>query len=379
MATYGKAGTGVRKMWAKLILTSLGVLAGLWLASMLLLRNTSSLPPMVWLGAFTVILVLMRMILDRTEFRSGQMERGLRAEEAVEAVLATLGPRYEVIHDLVIGNGNIDHVVVGPAGIYTIETKSHKGKVTASEGRLLLNGRPPDKDFVSQSYAEAMAVKEYLKRISNGVEYYVRPLLVFSNAFVQVSGEVRGVRVLPLKWLAAEFATPQERVSDQERVRVGSALRPMATAPAATTVEPPRQRSQAEQALREVAARLVGVLVIIAFAWWLMAGGGMAWLGEFLVSGFADNVTSSTAPQTTPAAAPASSVEIAKQYLTEYAPDQYPAVANLDAPGVAPGPDGSTDYTWEWIDTSSPSAATVRTVTIRVDAAGEWAGLNFGE
>ncbi|WP_084062218.1 nuclease-related domain-containing protein [Desulfofundulus thermosubterraneus] len=44
--------------------------------------------------------------------------------------------------------GNIDHIMVGPTGVFVIETKSHFGEITFSpDGNLLLDGKPLEKDF----------------------------------------------------------------------------------------------------------------------------------------------------------------------------------------------------------------------------------------
>jgi hypothetical protein len=48
-------------------------------------------------------------------------------EEAVAARLRKLGDRWKVLHAIPVGeNGSdIDHVVIGPGGLFTINTKHH--------------------------------------------------------------------------------------------------------------------------------------------------------------------------------------------------------------------------------------------------------------
>ena len=55
--------------------------------------------------------------------------RGAQGELAVGALLAQLPPEWAVFHGLPVGvNGwDIDHVVVGPCGVVTINTKQHRG------------------------------------------------------------------------------------------------------------------------------------------------------------------------------------------------------------------------------------------------------------
>ena len=54
---------------------------------------------------------------------------GAQGEVSVIRVLRNLDPSFKKIHDVFLpGNGgNIDHVVVGPTGVFVIETKNHSG------------------------------------------------------------------------------------------------------------------------------------------------------------------------------------------------------------------------------------------------------------
>ncbi|MEI6835679.1 MAG: nuclease-related domain-containing protein [Candidatus Falkowbacteria bacterium] len=56
---------------------------------------------------------------------------GYMVEELVGTKLAALGENYLVTHDIQKGGkkGNIDHVVVGPTGIFVIDSKSNRNKM----------------------------------------------------------------------------------------------------------------------------------------------------------------------------------------------------------------------------------------------------------
>lgn len=67
----------------------------------------------------------------------GELEVGRR--------LAGLGPGWFVLHSVPIGTGSsdLDHVVIGPAGAFTINTKHHRGgNVWVGGRRILVNGQP---------------------------------------------------------------------------------------------------------------------------------------------------------------------------------------------------------------------------------------------
>ena len=131
---------------------------------------------------------------------------GGRAEERVgEALEGLRAHGFYVFHDVPIpGVGNVDHVVLGERGFFCIETKSHSGYVTARSGQLLRNGRPFEKDFVKQAWSGCYRLREIL-------EADVAPLLLFTDAFVEGRITARGVRVLPLKWMAGEILKSDSR------------------------------------------------------------------------------------------------------------------------------------------------------------------------
>jgi len=95
----------------------------------------------------------------------------------------------EVFHDVLSRDFNIDHVVIAPQGVFTIETKTwskpDRGKPEISfEGdRLLKNGFPVDRDPMPQALAQATWMREFL-RDSAGRELDVRPVVVFPGWMV---------------------------------------------------------------------------------------------------------------------------------------------------------------------------------------------------
>jgi len=78
-------------------------------------------------------------------------DRGADGEEHVGAVLDDLrSAGWLGIHDADLGRGNVGHIVIGPGGILTVETKSHAGRVSVA--RI-------DQRWLRQAYAEAKAVE----------------------------------------------------------------------------------------------------------------------------------------------------------------------------------------------------------------------------
>ena len=72
---------------------------------------------------------------------------GALGELEVARRLNTLGPGWYVLHSVPIGTGasDLDHVVIGPAGVFTINTKHHRGQhVWVGAKRILVNGQRTD-------------------------------------------------------------------------------------------------------------------------------------------------------------------------------------------------------------------------------------------
>jgi Nuclease-related domain len=54
-----------------------------------------------------------------------QINQGIEGEKAVGQYLEKLREKgYQVFHDLIGANFNVDHVIIGPAGVFTVETKT---------------------------------------------------------------------------------------------------------------------------------------------------------------------------------------------------------------------------------------------------------------
>jgi hypothetical protein len=84
---------------------------------------------------------LERVLDPKTEDRSWR--RGAEGEERVATQLSSLGEGWAVIHALTIGRkgANLDHLVIGPAGVFALNTKNLTGKLTVYEHVVLQNGR----------------------------------------------------------------------------------------------------------------------------------------------------------------------------------------------------------------------------------------------
>ncbi len=226
----GKAGESTRKMQASRIAAALAILLLIWLAVFAYTRKTSTIMSLGLFGTLavaTAIVVGVKLLEKKgmTALRDvKRAERGAIAEEKTGAMLEGLPEANFVIHDFDTGRGNIDHILVGPKGIFTLEVKSHRGTVTFENGILLRDGQTFEKDFLKQVWAECFAVREILAKW-NIKDPKADPLVVFSNAFVKVGGKANGVEVMNLKFLPSFLDRLPNRLTTAEAGRIFNRLR----------------------------------------------------------------------------------------------------------------------------------------------------------
>src|ERR1700683_3962983 len=125
--TRRTAGQYARATVQRLRLRTLVTLGTLAVATALLGRTFGLHDPR-FLGSEVALLasmfVVSRYVMPLVERR----DRGAQGEEHVGALLDELSDHgWRVIHDASLGRGNVDHILVGPAGVFTVETKRHQG------------------------------------------------------------------------------------------------------------------------------------------------------------------------------------------------------------------------------------------------------------
>ncbi|WP_254431557.1 nuclease-related domain-containing protein [Meiothermus sp. PNK-Is4] len=136
------------------------------------------------LALFLVVRMLSSKEVSRTIRALG---KGYLGEMTVGKHLEQLPTGWRVFHDLDLGGENVDHLVIGPAGIFNVEVKNYSGKVIATPRGLYNKGQRQD-EVVKQAWRQSHRLREIF-----GVE--VKPILVF------VGDQLEGDRVgkLPVK------------------------------------------------------------------------------------------------------------------------------------------------------------------------------------
>lgn len=134
---------------------------------------------------------------------------------------------YRVFHDVVGTGFNVDHILIGPGGIYTVETKTWskpaKGapKVWFDGEEINVDGTHVDRDPVVQARAQAKWIKDLLSE-STGRVFPVRPVILFPGWFVEPArGAYKEMWVLNPKALP-EFLKNEKVLLAPEDVKLAS-------------------------------------------------------------------------------------------------------------------------------------------------------------
>ena len=128
---------------------------------------------------------------------------------------------YGVYHDIPDDHANIDHVLVGPAGIFTIETKTRskprKGHATVIvDGETIsINGRDAGPELIAQARAQAGSIAKTLKQ-GAGREFPVFPVIVFPGWWVEIKARPSGLWVINDKALPGFLARERARLNVEE-------------------------------------------------------------------------------------------------------------------------------------------------------------------
>lgn len=144
-------------------------------------------------------------------------------ERAVGQYLERLREQgYQVFHD-VIGEGfNVDHVLIGPAGVFTVETKTWS-KPAKGEAKLQFDGQKitkagfePERNPVIQARAQSSWLRTLLEE-STGQRTDVRPVIVFPGWYIESDKRaLRDIWVLNPKALPKFLENAEQRLEQSD-------------------------------------------------------------------------------------------------------------------------------------------------------------------
>jgi len=218
---------GIPGEWARVK----GTVAGLWplflgvfcLGFALALSLTH---PMIGFTLTVASFVYAMVMVSRGLKHVERFFKGARGEEKVAGILTELPDSYHVFNDFDCKGTHIDHVVVGPGGVFSVETKFWNGRVTVEDGHILVDGRLPSHSPLSQTVKEATLVRNALAKAGwNGI---VTPVLVFaSDTFESRRANLRGTVVMNSSEIVPSFGSGRVVLPPDELDRLVSLMEVM--------------------------------------------------------------------------------------------------------------------------------------------------------
>ena len=163
--------------------------------------------PEIFGGLFMVSAIAVAFWWRRGLLRVESFFKGARGEEIVAGLLARLPDDWHVFHDFEAGRYHVDHVLIGPAGVFAIETKNWRDPVMLESGELIVGGHVPSHPPIAQVTAESKAVRASLERAGWAGEAI--PVVCFASGTFQ-GGLTKSGKVLIanadafVKWLAEQ-------------------------------------------------------------------------------------------------------------------------------------------------------------------------------
>jgi len=199
----------------------------LWLWERYKLQTHQPPTPTVVLCMAVIATGTSSIVFRRLLLRFRHLNRGEHGELTVAErleQLRTIG--YRPIHDIVGKGFNIDHVLVGPAGVFAIETKfrSGSGEISFRDGQGLFIGEREEGDCLRQARGNAYNVRRMIWEHC-GFFQWVTPLVVFVGKWrVRNDWTDTNARVLTLDRLVPYLSSQQPLLIRREIDLIASHL-----------------------------------------------------------------------------------------------------------------------------------------------------------
>ena len=146
-----------------------------------------------------LIVLFYSIIRGRKILRQAKhIRQGRDGEKIVGQILDDLKFKgFYALHDIQVKSKsgkrfNIDHVLIGPRGVFTIETKtwskSKYDKIESDGKSLYIGGFKSEKDILAQPKAEAAWINEFINE-RTGKAPYAKSILAFPGWFIDPSAQ----------------------------------------------------------------------------------------------------------------------------------------------------------------------------------------------
>ncbi len=165
------------------------------------------------------------------------LKKGMLGERLVEEQLDEIRKSgFDVFHDFVLkderGTENIDHIIVGPSGIFTLETKNWSAKGVPQDDRITFDGevlkigshRQADK-VLKQPRRQAAKLQSILQPVTQE-PLWVVPILCFWDRYVQLTRfNPTGLQVVNQRGISSFILAREQKYSPETVRKISAKLR----------------------------------------------------------------------------------------------------------------------------------------------------------
>ncbi|HKG02777.1 MAG TPA: nuclease-related domain-containing protein [Conexibacter sp.] len=162
------------------------------------------------------------ILIDSPPWHIERWRLGAEGEKRTAKALRPLTRRgWTLVNDIQTERGNIDHILVGPAGVFLLETKNLGGIVSVERGALSVRWREdPDDGYEAPRVgprARALAAQLAERLRESGMpNVWVQPIVVLWSDFPQGSVQSGGVAWVAGKYLASALAARPTMLSGEQ-------------------------------------------------------------------------------------------------------------------------------------------------------------------
>jgi hypothetical protein len=179
-------------MTTMLVLVAAGIFEGAIISAFFFKED--QVPIVVFLAAITGGLIICRLCqaqksrIDRYEWDRMYRRRRAAGEHSVAATLARLPDDFFIFNDVKAKFGNLDHVVVGPTGLFAIETKDWRGVVTPDgNGELVCLNVLPATPYLRRFLGVCTGTLEQIRSLTRRDDIFIRAVMVFPKARLEAA------------------------------------------------------------------------------------------------------------------------------------------------------------------------------------------------
>jgi len=169
---------------------------------------------------FVIYFSLLSFLISLSFFaKYSKFKKGFEGEEAVaECLKNNLDDSYYIINDIKLKYGNIDHVVIGPTGIFVIETKNYGGEIVCNGDEWKIRSGEKEYQIKSpsrQAKKNALKIKKLIEEKLNR-HAWINAIVVFTNPSINLYLNNNSIPILQMHELCDYIKNKKMMLSSSE-------------------------------------------------------------------------------------------------------------------------------------------------------------------